>query len=157
MRKQKRVLPEFTENTFWVRDEDELDSSDQVQILAQLEQYGAVIPLSKQHMIKVRKGMIKTENLNSLLILDRDTMPVNEPVASQPRTYASQKGQQVGNFQDRVQSKQSAPKIVSRVIVPTLPSKSTSKFDVAQELLKVKIPVPLVDLAKIPKQISVII
>lgn len=75
-----------------MRDEDELEYSDQMHILTQFEQHKAMIPLSCQHMA-TKKDMVKTIYLNSLPILDQISIPANELVVSQLKTYVARKDQ----------------------------------------------------------------
>ncbi len=83
--------------------------------------------------------------MNSLLILDQDGLSVNEQ-----RKIG-------GNFRNIVQSMWSTTKIFPYVLTPTFLRDRLVSFDITQNLLNVRIHIPLVDLVKILGQQSTIV
>jgi hypothetical protein len=56
-------------------------------------------------MARLKRGSIKAEIVNSLSAAHQTSIPLNEPLSSQPKTYVSrkyQKGRPSGNFYDKV-------------------------------------------------------
>jgi hypothetical protein len=74
-----------------LQDEDELETSDQTQILAQWKQQRVVIPLSNYHIEALKQGMVKIIKFMYLPIIDHITIPANETMVSQPNTCLTRK------------------------------------------------------------------